>query len=135
MTLEEKFKAPIKSYLSVSSSNQALKNQNEYLRCQLGEVLIHKKKVAESRTESDHAGESEAKSNAIESASEQEPPRRSRRERKSTSNSNDFRVNIPEFEGKLDPEELLDWISRFERVFGYKKIPQDKNVKLVALKL
>jgi len=25
-------------------------------------------------------------------------------------NSTDFRVDIPEFEGKLDPEEFLEWM-------------------------
>jgi len=50
-------------------------------------------------------------------------------------NPNDFRVDIPEFEGKLDPEEFLDWLSTVDRVFEYKEIPEDKKVKLVALKL
>jgi len=39
ITLEEKFDALIKSYQSVSSSNQELKNQNEYLIHQLREAL------------------------------------------------------------------------------------------------
>jgi len=43
------------------------------LRHQLGEVLKQKKKVIESPTEFGHGKESEAESNAIESASEEEP--------------------------------------------------------------
>jgi len=50
-------------------------------------------------------------------------------------NSNDFRVEIPEFGGKLDPEDFLDWLHTVERVFEYKDIPEDKKVKLIALRL
>jgi len=49
--------------------------------------------------------------------------------------SNDFRVEIPEYEGKLDPEEFLDWLYMVERVFEYKDVSEDKKVKLVALRL
>jgi len=54
-----------------------------------------REKALESQTESSHGEESEAKRNAIESISEEEPQGRSRREIKLTNNSNDFRVNIP----------------------------------------
>ena len=47
----------------------------------------------------------------------------------------DFKVDIPEFEGKLDPDEFLDWLQTVERVFDFKDIPDEKKVKLVALKL
>ena len=47
----------------------------------------------------------------------------------------DFKVSIPEFEAKLDPEEFLDWLHTVERVFEYKGIPEDKKVELVALRL
>ena len=50
-------------------------------------------------------------------------------------NSNDFKVKIPEFEGKLDPNKLLEWLWTMERVFDYKDIPYDKKVKLAALRL
>ena len=50
-------------------------------------------------------------------------------------NLNDFRLDIPEFKCKLDPEEFLDRHSTVKRVFEYKDVPQDKKVKLVALKL
>jgi len=44
-------------------------------------------------------------------------------------------VEVYEFEGKLDPEEFLDWLHTIERVFEYKDVPEDKKVKLVALRL
>jgi len=43
-------------------------------------------------------------------------------------NNYDFRVEVPEFEGKLDPEEFLDWLHTVERVFEYKDISDDKKV-------
>ena len=44
-------------------------------------------------------------------------------------------VEIPEFEGRLDPDEFLEWLQAVERVFEFKEILEDKKVKLVALKL
>jgi len=43
--------------------------------------------------------------------------------------------DIPEFEGQLDPDSFLDWLRTVERVFDYKDVPDEKKVKLVALKL
>ena len=47
----------------------------------------------------------------------------------------DFRVEILEFEGQLNPDDFLDWLNTVERVFKYKEVLNDKKVKLVALKL
>ena len=44
-------------------------------------------------------------------------------------------MEVPEFEGQLDPEEFLDWLHTVERVFEYKDISDDKKVKIVALRL
>ena len=41
----------------------------------------------------------------------------------------------PKLEGKLDPEELLHWLHTVVRVFECKDIPEEKKVKLVALRL
>jgi len=35
----------------------------------------------------------------------------------------------------LNPDDFLDWLSAAERVFKHKEVPDDKKVKLVALKL
>jgi len=40
---------------------------------------------------------------------------------------NDFKVNIPEFKGKLDPNEFLDWMQIVERVFDYKNISDEQR--------
>ena len=47
----------------------------------------------------------------------------------------DFKVEIPEFESQLNPDDFLDWLNTLERFFEYKDIPDDKKVKLIALKL
>ena len=67
--------------------------------------------------------------------SEDDEARKPRRRRGRKQTSMDFKVEILEFEGQLNPDEFLDWMSTVERVFEYKDIPDDKKVKLVALKL
>jgi len=47
----------------------------------------------------------------------------------------DFKVEILQFESQLNPDEFIDWMNTVERVFEYKDVPDDKKVKLVALKL
>lgn len=46
-----------------------------------------------------------------------------------------LRTEIPEFEGKLQPDEFLDWIQTVERIFDLRDIPDNLKVKLVAIKL
>ncbi|GKD35371.1 hypothetical protein Tco_1250880, partial [Tanacetum coccineum] len=46
--------------------------------------------------------------------------------------SNDNKVNIPEYDGKLDPDEFVEWIRTVERVFDYKETTDDNKVKIVA---
>ena len=40
-----------------------------------------------------------------------------------------------EFEGRLDPDDFLEWIQTVERVFEYKEVPDEQKVKVIALKL
>ena len=42
---------------------------------------------------------------------------------------------MPEFEGKLDPNEFIEWLQTVERIFDFKEIPEDNKVKIVALRL
>ena len=44
-------------------------------------------------------------------------------------------VEVPKFEGRLDPDQFLEWLQAVERVFEFKETPEDKKVKLVVLKL
>ena len=56
-------------------------------------------------------------SHNIDSPSEDEPMRTTRTEPRMQANTNDFKVEIPEFKSKLDPEEFLNWLHIVERVF------------------
>ena len=47
----------------------------------------------------------------------------------------DMKVDIPEFEGKIRPDEFIDWLNSVERIFDYKEVPDEKKVKIVAIKL
>jgi len=55
-------------------------------------------------------------SHTLDSSSEVEPLRMTRLDPRFQANSNDFKVEVPEFEGKLDPEDFLDWLHIVERV-------------------
>ena len=74
-------------------------------------------------------------SHDVDSSSEEEMPRMAKGEPLFQASANDFKVEVPEFEGKLDLEEFIDWLHTVERVFEYKDIPGDRKVKLVALRL
>jgi CRISPR/Cas system-associated endoribonuclease Cas2 len=39
------------------------------------------------------------------------------------------------FEGKLQPDEFVDWLQTVERVFEYKEVPEEKKVKIIVVKL
>jgi len=71
----------------------------------------------------------------LSSSSEEEACGRMRRGRKTTSHYGDIKVEISEFEGRLDPDEFLEWLQTVERIFDYKEISDGKKVKLVALRL
>jgi hypothetical protein len=49
--------------------------------------------------------------------------------------NDDIKVDIPDFEGKLQPDEFDDWLQTVERIFEYKEIAEDKKVKIIAVKL
>lgn len=46
-----------------------------------------------------------------------------------------IRTEIPEFDGKLHPDDFLDWLQTVERIFDLRDIPDNVKVKLVAIKL
>jgi len=115
MSLEEKFEALIKSYQTVSSSNEYLqrrleesKGQNTYLHKQLEKSMKQKQRILESPSNLNLEELSKAESQH--SIYQEEEPRKSVPVSRPpiNLNSNDFRVDILEFNGKLDPEEFLD---------------------------
>jgi hypothetical protein len=42
------------------------------------------------------------------------------------------KMDIPVYEGKLDAEELLDWIRALDRYFDYDNVEEEKKVKHVV---
>jgi len=106
-----------------SQKNQETQVQNEYLRKQSGSVLKQKQKLNEDTLQSEPRGREQVFSHEVESSSEEEPTRMVRGEPRFQANSNDFRVEVPEFEGKLDPKEFLQWLHTVESVFEYKDVP------------
>ena len=96
--------------------------------------MKHKQKVYKEPTWFGH-GEVEEARTPLSSFSEDELIRSVRMDLRFQANSNDFRDEIPEFEGKLDPDEFLEWTHTIKRVFELKDILDDKKVKLVALSL
>ncbi|GKC34528.1 reverse transcriptase domain-containing protein [Tanacetum coccineum] len=45
-----------------------------------------------------------------------------------------LKIEIPEFTGKVHPDDFIDWLSTVERVFNVRDIPEKLKVKLVAIK-
>ena len=134
MTLEEKFEALMKQneFLANkiredSQKQQEAQAQNEYLRKQLGSVLKQKQKLNEETLQSEPRMREQVFIHEVDSSSEEEPIDMGRGEPRFQANNNDFRVEVPEFEGKLDPKEFLDWLHTVERVFKYKDVPENKR--------
>ncbi|GKF73308.1 hypothetical protein Tco_0219640 [Tanacetum coccineum] len=49
--------------------------------------------------------------------------------------SNDIKVEIPEYDGKLNPDEFVEWLRTIECAFDYKETSKEHKVKIVAMKL
>ena len=45
------------------------------------------------------------------------------------------RVDVPFYSGRLDPEELIDWINAMNKHFDYAEMKEDKQVRLVVPRL
>ena len=114
------------------------RRQNEYLRKQLRKSMREQRRNFHSTPSSlpsdSNQEEEEEDSNPFASCSEEDHAR-PRRNRRASNHFSNFKVEMPEFEGWLDPNEFLEWLQTVERVFEYRDVPQDKKVKLVALKI
>ena len=56
-------------------------------------------------------------SHTLDSSSEDEPLRMTRESPQIDASADDFQIEVLEFEGKLDPEDFLDWLHTVERIF------------------
>jgi hypothetical protein len=46
-----------------------------------------------------------------------------------------FKLDIPEFQGDLQPKEFMDQVATVGEVLDFKEVPEDRRVSLVATKL
>ena len=46
----------------------------------------------------------------------------------------DVKIEPPDFEGSLDPEDYLEWVQSIERVFEAKNYSDEKSFKVVVIK-
>ena len=105
MSLEERFEALMKQNEFLvskvredSQKEQETRAHNEYLRKQLGSFLKQKQRMNEETLQSEPRRYEQVQSHDVRSSSEEETPRRPRREPRNQHPTNDFRVEIPEFE-------------------------------------
>lgn len=119
------------------SDKAELEAKVKYLQTQLGQLLEEKRRyMRNSRSPTEQHPRvdlEEEESYPNDSSSEEGEGRRPFRS--SGGGNLDFKAEIPKFEGHLDLDMFLDWLRTVERVFDYKDIPEEKKVKLVALKL
>jgi len=47
----------------------------------------------------------------------------------------DVKMELPMYEGKMNSEEVLDWINALDNYFEYKEMPKEQKVKLAKTKL
>ena len=115
MTLEERFDALIKQneFLTRSIQEDARKEQetqaqHKYLQKQLDAYSKQKQQAREEPPQSDSEEKEQVFSHTLDSSSEDEPLRMTRQDPQFQASSNDFKIEVQEFEGKLDPEDFLD---------------------------
>ncbi|VFQ61545.1 unnamed protein product, partial [Cuscuta campestris] len=106
------------------ASNAALKAQVEYLAKQVAQLTKLKMSMVNTPEESEEDEEVHPEANSSNTTREENHER----------GATDFKVDIPTFEGKNDPDDFPEWLETVERVFDFKDVPEEKKVKIVALK-
>ena len=106
MTSEERFEPIMKKCEYLQARHEEAVNQHEYLRRELGDSLRQKRRdlrsVSSSRPHGSARGEEDEEGPLSGgSRSEEDSPRHPRRERRQANHSSNFKVDLPEFEGKL----------------------------------
>ena len=46
-----------------------------------------------------------------------------------------MRLEVPEFQGSLQPEEFIDWLCTAEEVMEFKGVPEEIKVPLITIRL
>jgi hypothetical protein len=69
-------------------------------------------------------------------SSDEEAPHHNRTQRNSTvQRALDLKANILMYEGRIQPNEFIDWLNTVEHVFDYQNILNEEKVKIIAIKL
>ena len=129
MTLEEKIEALTKNFEYLLAKNEEKEAQNDYLRRQLDAFKKEKRRNLRSSSSSKRLGSTRVRREEVEplsdgSSNEGDSLRFSRREPRQAINFNNFKVDIPKFEGKPDSDDFLEWMQTVERIFEYKEVPE-----------
>ena len=45
-----------------------------------------------------------------------------------------IKLDLPKFQGSLNPKEFVDWLNQIESIFEYYEVQDSKKVKLVSIK-
>ncbi|GAV74177.1 hypothetical protein CFOL_v3_17658 [Cephalotus follicularis] len=67
--------------------------------------------------------------------SDEDPRGRMRRRNKADDNDRGLHLDIPDFDGSLNPDDFVDWMNAIERLFDYKDYTEEKKFKVAILKL
>ena len=57
-----------------------------------------------------------------------------RRERRNSGDDREIKVDLPDFNGSLDPNDFIDWLHEIERVFEFKGYNEEKKCRVAILK-
>lgn len=57
-----------------------------------------------------------------------------RRRRKNDNDDRGIKIDMPDFDGSLNPNVFIDWLSEIERVFEFKGYSDEKKCKVAILK-
>ncbi|GAV91285.1 hypothetical protein CFOL_v3_34682 [Cephalotus follicularis] len=73
--------------------------------------------------------------NSDEDMSDEDPRGRIRRRNKADDNDRGLHLDIPDFDGSLNPDDFVDWMNAIERLFDYKDYTEEKKFKFAILEL
>ncbi|KAJ0566766.1 putative transcription factor interactor and regulator CCHC(Zn) family [Helianthus annuus] len=112
--------------------NRTMEQQLKELQDQMQVLTVAIQRRNTDRTPPRYRPDDDDESDTYSTAGDYNPYGRRHRD---THHKSDIKVDIPEYDGRLDPDEFIEWLRTVERVFDYKQTLEAKRVKLVALKL
>ncbi|KAL1300476.1 hypothetical protein AAHE18_18G185700 [Arachis hypogaea] len=114
---------------------EKLHRQVKELQEQLAKYEVAQNNHGKQSDDSSSSEEDNANSFHYSSSSEDLFTRRARHNTTHKTKDLGIKIDIPEFEGRLKSNDFIDWLCTVERVIELKDIPNDKHMKLVAIKL